>query len=123
VAVRGMSACKTYRRHDCTRRHRTYATLARCIWGRRAAWVMGEGPFATLAWCRTLTVSLHRTLEAATEAKGYIDSTSCGGVCTGRHEIIRLEPGGRAIENPGTQLQNRSQRSSGKHSPRGPMGG
>lgn len=80
---------KTYRRHYCERKHQTYSTLARCIW-RRTAWIAGEGPFALLAWCQVLTVSLHESEDAALESKRAIDLSACGGRCTGRHEIIRL---------------------------------
>jgi hypothetical protein len=83
---------KVYRRHCCERSHRTYRTLAKCIW-RRAAWIAGEGPFALLAWCRALTVTLHATHDDALEAKRTIDLSACGGRCTGRHEIIRLDRG------------------------------
>lgn len=83
---------KTYRRHYCGRTHRSYRTLARCLWP-RAVWVCGTGPYATAARCRVLTVQLHPTLEAAQAAKRVIDSSGCGGKCpcTGRgHELIRL---------------------------------
>lgn len=39
---------KTYRGHNCDRRHRTWTTHARCIWP-RAEWIHGNGPHATLA--------------------------------------------------------------------------
>ncbi len=80
---------KTYRRHSCTRTHRTYRTMAQCIWP-RAVWIIGNGEFASVAWCRALTIQLHHTLEAAEEAKAAIDSTGCGGACRGDHEIVRL---------------------------------
>jgi hypothetical protein len=82
---------KTYRRHYCERVHRTPRTMAKCIWGRRAAWIVGEGPYAVLAWCRVLTVTLHATHNDALGAKRAIDLSACGGRCTGRHEIIQLE--------------------------------
>ena len=82
---------KTYRRHYCERKHRTYRTLAKCIWP-RAVWVVGEGPFALLAWCRDLTVTLHWDYDGAVEAKRLIDSDACGGRCTNRHEIVKLAP-------------------------------
>jgi hypothetical protein len=81
---------KTYRRHYCERVHRTYGTLAKCIWP-RAVWIVGEGPLALLARCHVLTVTLHQDYDAALEAKHIIDASACGGRCTGRHEIIRLE--------------------------------
>ena len=88
---------KTYRRHNCERSHRTYLTFAKCVFP-RAIWIEGEGPWAVLAWCgrgptrsTTLTVTLWATGPEANEALGPIDSSGCGGGCTGRHEIILLE--------------------------------
>jgi hypothetical protein len=81
---------KTYRRHNCERRHRTWSTFAQCIWP-RAVWIAGDGPYACVAYCRQTTVMLHRTAVAAAEAKRTIDSDACGGRCWNNHEIIRLE--------------------------------
>ena len=81
---------KTYRRHNCERRHRTLRTLARCMFP-KAAWVVGEGPYAVLAWCRVLTVSLHPDLDAARGSLDFIDSYHCGGRCSRRHEVVVLE--------------------------------
>lgn len=81
---------KTYRRHGCTRRHRTYRTLATCMLP-TAAWIVGEGPFAVIAWCGTPTVSLHRDESDARQAFDFIDAHGCGGRCTRHHEIVRLE--------------------------------
>ena len=82
---------KVYRRTYCQRAHRTHSTTARCVW-RRAEWVARKGPYATLAWCRVLTVELHATLDEALAAKRVIDASGCGGRCRGRpsHEVIRL---------------------------------
>lgn len=83
---------KTYRQHYCGRTHRTFGTLARCIW-RRAVWVTGNGPYATVARCRVLTVQLHPTQEAAEAAKRVIDSSGCGGACPcngNGHDLVRL---------------------------------
>lgn len=84
---------KTYRRHYCARRHKTYRTLAQCLWP-RAVWITGNGPYATLARCgRALTVQLHPTADAAQVARRVIDSSGCGGSCpcTGAgHETVRL---------------------------------
>ena len=80
---------KAYRRHNCRRSHKTYRTLARCMFP-RAAWIEGEGPIALLAWCDVLTVSLHLTQSAALEDKEVIDASACGGQCTGRHEVVKL---------------------------------
>lgn len=81
---------KTYRRHHCTARHRTFRTLTRCMIP-AAAWVMGEGPVALIAWCKMPTVSLHADVEAAQESKAFIDVTGCGGSCQRRHEIVWIE--------------------------------
>ena len=70
-------------------RHRSYETLARCLWP-HAAWVYGRGEWASLARCRVLTVELHRTFEGAEAAKRAIDSLGCGGGCHRDHRIVRL---------------------------------
>jgi hypothetical protein len=56
----------------------------------KAAWVGGNGPWATLAWCRVLTVELHETEEDARRALKMIDDTACGGLCRRKHELVRL---------------------------------
>jgi len=86
---------KVYRRHYCTRRHRNYHTLARCVWP-RAEWIAGDGPYATLAYCRVLTVELHRTREAADKALSEVERWGCGGRCHGEHELIVLQLDGGA---------------------------
>jgi len=84
-----MSTMKVYR-HNCARRHRNYRTLAACMFP-RAEWVVGEGAYASLAWCRPLTIELHETFAEAEAAKTLIDAIACGHTCTRRHEIVRLE--------------------------------
>jgi hypothetical protein len=91
---------KIYRQHYCTRQHRSWRTLAKCIWP-RAVWVEGDGPYAVLAWCNSArqfagyhaacpSVSLHADVESAEDAKRRIDLGACGGMCNRRHEIIHL---------------------------------
>lgn len=80
---------KTYRQHNCTAKHRTYLATAKCMW-LRAEWVAGEGPYALLAHCRVLTVTLYKNAEAAEKQKKTIDTTACGGMCNSRHEIIQI---------------------------------
>lgn len=81
---------KTYRHHNCTRTHRTWTTLAKCIWP-RAIWIHGNGPYASVARCgRGTTVLLAERLEDAQEAKELVDDTGCGGLCQRRHEVIQL---------------------------------
>lgn len=81
---------KAYRRHRCTSMHRTFNKLMRCMLP-RAAWVHGEGQFALIAWCRVTTVTLWSTAEEAHKAREFIDGAGCGGRCTGRHEVVKLE--------------------------------
>lgn len=89
---------KIYSRHYCEKKHRNYHTQAKCIW-KWAVWITGDGPYACLAWCPAggsrrssdLTIELHPTLESAEKAKAYIDKFWCGGNCSNRHEIIKIE--------------------------------
>lgn len=80
-----------YRRHNCTRTHRGYRTFAKCIWP-RAAWISGTGPYAVVAYCRDITVTLHADIDAAQFALDTIDGGGCGGRCGRRHKLVRLEP-------------------------------
>ena len=57
-------------------------------WGRKAARIQGDGPYALLAWCRTLTVTLHNSPEEAETSKTNIDQIGCGGACSRKHEIV-----------------------------------
>lgn len=59
-------------------------------WGKKAAWIQGDGQFALLAWCRVLTVTLWVTRAEAEEQKKFIDEYACGGLCKGDHEIIDM---------------------------------
>jgi hypothetical protein len=81
---------KMIRCHTCGKSHRAYQGVAKCRWGRRAEWIDGEGPFAVLARCRVLTITLWPTLQEAKDAKAEIDDTGCGGMCSNRHEIVNL---------------------------------
>lgn len=72
--------------HHCPTRHRTDTTQARHIWP-HAAWITGTGPWATLAWCNTLTAKLWPTETAARLALRIIDNTACGQRCTNNHEL------------------------------------
>jgi hypothetical protein len=79
-----------WRRSGCQVNHRSFQSLAKCLLP-DATWVSGEGAYASLAWCRRLTVELHPHLEAAESAKAIIDSSGCGGFCTEVHEVARLD--------------------------------
>lgn len=64
--------------------------MAACIW-RRAVWVDGEGPYATVAYCGQQTsVMLHRTLAAARAALDLISPLGCGSRCAGDHDLVEL---------------------------------
>ena len=63
----------------------TYNATARRMYP-EAEWVKGDGPYAILAHCPPLTVTLWRTRTEADDALAFIDQTGCGGGCTGRHE-------------------------------------
>jgi hypothetical protein len=80
-----------YRRHNCSRNHRTHLAAAKCIW-KRATWILGNGPHAIVARCRpgVTTVTLHHNPETALEALDAIDYLGCGGVCCGRHQHILI---------------------------------
>jgi hypothetical protein len=83
---------KTYRRHNCTRHHRSHHTLANCIWP-HALWITGNGCYATVSHCgRGITVQLHQTVDDARIALAAIDIGGCGGRCTDRHEVIDISP-------------------------------
>ena len=60
-------------------------------WWRKADWIQGDGPFAVLAPCRVLTVTLWETRAGAEEAKKSIDKAGCGGKCNPwQHKIIDM---------------------------------
>lgn len=89
---RMMGACQLGQLHYCGRRHRTWSGIARCILGEwRPRWIMGQGEWATLAYCPPgLTVMLHATREAAEQVLARIDRTGCGGRCEERHYLRLL---------------------------------
>ena len=76
-------------------RHRTRNAEARCLY-RYAAWVSGEGRWATLAGCGVLTIILHNTEDQARLALGFIDAYGCGHRCRvgklrQRHRLVYLD--------------------------------
>lgn len=81
---------KTYRRHNCDRAHTTWNDFAQCVWP-HAAWVQGEGQYATVTRCDTTTVVLKRTPEEARATKQAIDRDGCGTGCTRRHALVLID--------------------------------
>lgn len=77
-------------------RHRSRNAEARCLF-RYAAWVSGEGRWATLAGCGVLTIILHNSEDQARLALGFIDAYGCGHRCPvgkpwQRHRLVFLGP-------------------------------
>ena len=83
---------KTYRNHRCSKQHRTPATFLRCALP-TLAWCQGVGDYAVVAWCRVPTVTLWPTPTLADSALRELDALRCGGRCTGRHEVIKIDIG------------------------------
>ena len=98
---------KTYRNHYCSARHRTFPTLAKCLWP-RAEWIIGNGPVALLAHCGVLTVSLYPNRDELQPALDMINRTGCGHRCGRRHEIIQLPDPAEAL--PGERFERRPRR-------------
>lgn len=80
---------KTYRRHNCTRSHRTAQALNRCIFP-RAVWIQGEGRCAVVAWCGQPSVTLFPNVPDAEKVLARVNAGRCGGKCRGWHELILL---------------------------------
>jgi hypothetical protein len=90
IRINSLSGLARFR--TCTVAHRSYRAAALCKYP-KAVWITGDGPYALLAWCRALTVTLHATYWDALRASMPIDprtGTGCGGKCHGAHEIVRL---------------------------------
>ncbi|MDR6439087.1 hypothetical protein J2790_004262 [Paenarthrobacter nicotinovorans] len=81
---------KTYRKHKCTRQHRTSKTFLACAIPRHH-WIRGKGNIALIAWCDAPSISLWTKAEDADASKDFIDAVGCGGRCTGRHDIIQVQ--------------------------------
>ena len=62
------------------------------LFGEQAEWIHGKGPYATLAYCRLLTIQRHKSVEDAINAKRAIDGGGCGGGCARVHLIIHCDP-------------------------------
>lgn len=82
---------KLYRTHYCTKKHQSYATLAKCLWP-RASFRSGDGPYALISKCRRgcPTVTMHRDARKATETLRDLNAAGCGGRCTRNHELIEM---------------------------------
>jgi hypothetical protein len=83
--------------HRCGRTHGGYQSLAECNWP-DAAYVVGDGPFALLARCDLLTVSLYESDVEARRRLRAVDARGCGKTCEGLHELIGLVPGAHPFD-------------------------
>jgi hypothetical protein len=66
-----------------------YAEVRR-RWAGAAEWVSGEGRFALLEHCRTLTIQLYESQWSALVVRNQINDAECGEGCLGLHEVIDL---------------------------------
>jgi hypothetical protein len=94
---------RVYRNHNCTKKHRSYTAMAKCVWRGRFAtgYPTGEGPYASVSYCadrselpsyrRGVVVYLYELLSQAEAASRLIDETACGGNCIRRHELVHLQ--------------------------------
>jgi hypothetical protein len=67
-----------------------YIAVARRRWP-AAEWIIGDGRYASVACCGTVTVMLFATPAEAERAKALIDQTGCGHACRCDHEIADLD--------------------------------
>lgn len=88
--ILGENSVKTYRNHNCSRRHKSTRTFLKCAIPNNA-WVAGQGHIAVIAWCRIPTVTLWANLEDALQSKSMIDDTACGGRCIRHHELVQVD--------------------------------
>jgi hypothetical protein len=56
-----------------------------------AAWIIGDGPYASVAYWDETTVMLFATKGEAAHAKAFIDRLACGHACLREHELAHLE--------------------------------
>lgn len=70
--------------------------MSRRVAGRHwpdAAWIVGTGRYAVVAYCGVTTVTLHAAVDAALAAVEAIDRTGCGHACHRAHVVIDLQAG------------------------------
>ena len=65
----------------------------------QAEWIEGEGRYALLALCPSmsrprqrecLTITLHETMVAAVIARAQLDRTGCGSGCCNNHKVVTI---------------------------------
>ena len=66
-----------------------YVDTARRRWP-AAEWIIGNGRYASVAYCDVTTVILFETQAEAEHAKAFIDRLACGHACLREHEIVNL---------------------------------
>lgn len=75
----------------------TYVHRARKAWP-DAAWIIGDGRYASVARCGTLSVMLFRTPAEATQAQEFINTHGCGGDCLVDHRIVDPSPAHEVVD-------------------------
>lgn len=56
----------------------------------RAAWIIGNGPHASVAHCDETTVMLFETRAEADLASSFIGKYGCGHACHRDHEVVDI---------------------------------
>jgi hypothetical protein len=67
-----------------------HVTLARRRWP-AAEWIIGNGQYASVAYCDVTTVMLFSTQAEAERAQAFIRRVGCGHVCRIEHQLVDLE--------------------------------
>jgi hypothetical protein len=71
----------------CMAKAKTYVSEARHRWP-DAVWIIGAGPYASVARCGSLSVMLFGTEAEAMQAQAFINRHGCGSDCTVDHQTV-----------------------------------
>lgn len=93
-----LGSIKTYRRHYCSKKHRTYSGAAKCLWSRNVFRIEGDGPYVLVHWTRDNArpwktgriIELYETEEDLARVVGYHATGSCCGSCRG-YETVKID--------------------------------
>ena len=72
------------------RKPSSHVAAARSRWP-AAEWIIGDGQYASVAYCDTTTIMLFPTLAEAQLAQAFIDRLACGHACRREHELVDLD--------------------------------
>lgn len=81
-----------YNHTNCRRLHQSWSVVAHHLWPKAQVWG-ANGPYTTIAPCRSMTIELHLDLASAQlTLDAMAGSGGCGGHCTPRrHEIALMQ--------------------------------